>query len=115
MFVGTHVVVYSRNPDADRKFLRDVLQLGTVDAGGGYLIFALPSAEASLHEAGSAEVHPELYLMCRDINEFVALMQQHDVATDPVQKTDWGLLTNVKLPGGSKLGVYQPLHQRPAQ
>jgi hypothetical protein len=114
MFIGTHVVIYSSNPDADRLFLRDVVKLGAVDAGGGYLILALPPAEASVHESQASGVRHELYLMCDDVKGFVASMKQHQAFCDPIQDTGWGLLTQLKLPSGGVLGVYQPKHERPA-
>jgi hypothetical protein len=92
--IGAHSMIHSTNPDADRYFLRDVLKLTHVDAGGGFLIFGLPAAE----------VH---------IQVFVADMRKSDISCSPVQDQGWGLLTQMTLPGGGKLGVYQPRHARP--
>ena len=113
MLSGAHVILYSSNPDADRRFLREVLQLRDIDEGGGYLIFALPAAEASVHDAHKSGPSHELYLICDDIQSFVASMERNRVAWDPVQDTGWGLLTTVTLPGGGKLGVYEAKHRRP--
>lgn len=113
MINGAHSIIYSKNPEADRAFLRDVLKLPNVDAGGGWLIFALPPAEVAVHPSETNSVH-ELYLMCDDVKQFVAAMQEHGVTCSPVQEQGWGLLTNLTLPGGGTLGVYQPRHQRPA-
>ena len=112
MFIGAHAVVYSIDPGADRAFLKDVIGLANVDAGDGWLIFALPPAEVAVHPSDNNDAH-ELYLMCADIEAFVAHMEKNGVACSPIQNPRWGLLTDIKLPGGGKLGVYQPLHKRP--
>src|SRR5512135_3014586 len=111
MITGAHSIIYSRNPEADRAFLRDVLGLPNVDAGGGWLIFGLPPAEVAVHPSAKNDVH-ELYLMCDDINAFIAEMSSRNVACGPVQDQEWGLLTQMTLPGGGRLGIYQPKHAR---
>ncbi len=112
MIVGAHSIIYSADPEADRGFLRDVLGLPSVDVGEGWLIFGLPPAEVAVHPSDENGVH-ELFLMCDDVKAFVAEMKRHRIACGPVQSQGWGLLTNVALPGGGKLGVYQPRHARP--
>ena len=112
MLIGAHAIIYSTNPDADRAFLRDVLTLPHVDVGGGWLIFGLPPAEVAVHPSNKNDVQ-ELYLMCDDIEAFVAEMNTHDIACGPVQNQGWGLLTQMTLPGGGKVGVYQPRHAQP--
>jgi len=112
MIIGAHSIVYSTSPDADRAFFRDVLHLPNLDVGGGWLIFGLPPAEVAVHPADENDVH-ELYLMCDDVEAFVAEMKERGVACGPVQNPGWGLLTQLTLPGGGKLGVYQPRHARP--
>jgi hypothetical protein len=114
VFTGAHSIIYSTDAEADRKFLRDVLALPSVDVGGGWLIFGLPPAEVAVHPSSRNDVH-ELYLMCEDVNAFVAAMAAHGVACDPLETQPWGLLTHVSLPGGGRLGVYQPRHARPVQ
>lgn len=114
MIIGAHSVIYSSDPPADHGFLRDVLMLPVVDGGGGYLIFGLPPAEASVHPSSSGEVKAELYLLCDNIEAFIAEMQKYRVSCGPVQDQGWGLLTQVTLPSGGRLGVYQPRHERPA-
>jgi hypothetical protein len=109
---GAHVIVYSTNADADREFFRDVLSLPDVDVGGGWLIFGLPPSEVAVHPVEAGEAH-ELYLMCPDIEAFMSEMGQRNIACNPVQDQGWGLVTQVILPGGGKLGVYQPRHARP--
>lgn len=111
MIVGAHIVITSTKPEADHAFLRDILKLPHVDEGG-YLIFGLPPAEVSIHEAGKDDVH-EIFLMCDDVKAFVADMRKRNVACSAVKDQGWGLLTQVTLPGGGKLGVYQPRHARP--
>ena len=112
MLIGAHSIIYSTNPDADRAFLRDVLTLPNVDLGEGWLIFGLPPAEVAVHPSSKNDVH-ELYLMCDDIEAFVEEMKTHNIVCSPVQNQGWGLLAQMTLPGGGKLGIYQPRHARP--
>lgn len=112
MINGAHTIIYSTNPDADRAFLRDVLKLPNVDVGGGWLIFGLPPAEVAVHPSEKNDVH-EFYLMCDDIEALVAEIGEHGVPTSPVEDAGWGRITVVTLPGGGKLGIYQPRHARP--
>ena len=112
MIIGAHSIIYSTNAEADRAFFRDVLKLTNVDVGHRWLIFGLPPAEVAVHPSERNDVH-EFYLMCDDVNAFVAEMKKHGIACEPVQDQGYGLLTQLTLPGGGKLGVYQPLHARP--
>jgi hypothetical protein len=112
MMIGAHSILYSKKPEADRAFLRDVLELPNVDVGGGWLIFGLPPAEVAVHPSDENDVH-EFYLMCDDVEAFLAEMKELGIACGPVQNQGWGLLTQITLPGGGKLGVYQPRHARP--
>jgi len=112
MFIGAHSIIYSKDPEADRAFLRDVLDLPNVDVGGGWLVFGLPPAEVAVHPSGENDVH-EFYLMCDDVAALVAEMTKRRVACTPVQTESWGFLTRLTLPGGGKLGIYQPTHARP--
>jgi hypothetical protein len=112
MIVGAHSIIYSTNPEADRAFLRDVLRFPNVDVGHGWLIFGLPPAEVAVHPAEEGEMH-ELYLMCDDVEAFVAEMNSRGVVCGPIHNQPWGALTHIALPSGGKLGVYQPRHARP--
>jgi hypothetical protein len=112
MITGAHIIIYSRDPDADRAFIRDVLKLTHIDAGAGWLIFGLPPSELAIHPAEKNDVH-ELYLLCDDIRGFTAEMAGRGVHCSDVQERDWGLLAQLTLPGGGQLGVYQPRHARP--
>src|SRR5438132_12311159 len=112
MIIGAHSIIYSKNPDADRAFLRDVLKLPNVDVGGGWLIFGLPPAEVAVHPGDKNNVH-EFYLMVDDVEALIAEMKKRNIACGPVHNQGWGLLTQITLPGGGKLGVYQPRHARP--
>ena len=112
MIIGAHSVIYSKNPEADRAFLRDVLKLTHVDVGGGWLVFGLPPAEVAVHPSDRNDVH-EFYLMCDDIGLLKDEMLKQGIASSAVQDEGWGLLTWLRLPGGGKLGIYQPRHQRP--
>jgi predicted enzyme related to lactoylglutathione lyase len=110
MINGVHVIVYTRDADADRAFIRDVLGYQHVDAGGGWLIFKTPPAELAVHPTDEAPSH-QLYLMCDDITATVAdLTAKGAEFAAPVSNQGWGLLTSIRLPGGGELGLYQPLH-----
>jgi hypothetical protein len=113
MITGAHSIIFSSNPDADRAFFRDVLALPHVDVGGGWLIFGLPPAEVAVHDAEETAGKHELYLMCDDIESFIADVRQREIECTEVENAGWGLMTQVTLPGGGKLGVYQPRHARP--
>jgi len=112
MIVGAHSIIYSKSADADRAFLRDVLKLPNVDVGDGWLIFGLPPAEVAVHPFTKNDLH-EFYLMCDDVEAFIAEMKKRSIACSPVRDQGWGLLTQVTLPGGGSLGIYQPRHARP--
>ena len=112
MITGAHSIIYSKNPEADRAFFRDVLKFPSVDVGHGWLIFGLPPSEVAVHPGEKNDVH-EFYLMCDDVEALIAEMAAHGAACSPVQNQGWGLLTQLTLPGGGKLGIYQPRHARP--
>jgi hypothetical protein len=112
MIIGAHSIIMSRNAEADRAFLRDVLKLPNVDVGAGWLIFGLPPAEVAVHPGDKNDVH-EFYLMCDDVKALIADMTKRGVACSAVHEERWGLITQVILPGGGKLGIYQPKHARP--
>jgi catechol 2,3-dioxygenase-like lactoylglutathione lyase family enzyme len=112
MIHGAHVVLYSRDAAADRDFFRDVLGLSSVDAGHGWLIFALPPAEAAFHPAEANGAH-ELYLMCDDVEAEIATLRAKGVECTGVTHERWGSVTKIPLPGGGLLGLYQPKHPRP--
>lgn len=107
--IGLHALMYVNKDEDTRRFLRDVLGFRAVDAGQGWLIFAMPPAELGVHPVDGEEYH-ELYLMCDDITSTVAELQKKGVTTTPVQDRGWGLVTQINLPGGGALGMYQPRH-----
>jgi catechol 2,3-dioxygenase-like lactoylglutathione lyase family enzyme len=110
MIRGAHVILYSSDAEADRAFLRNVLELPAVDAGGGWLILQLPPAEVAVHPAESSGA-TELYLVCDDIDESVADLGQRGVTFEgPVSDQGWGRLTTIRLPGGGRLGLYEARH-----
>ena len=113
MITGAHSIIYSTNAEEDRAFLRDVLKLPHVDAGEGWLIFGLPPAEVAVHPSQKNDGH-EFYFICDDVAALVAELEKHQIARHPVQDQGYGLVTQLILPGGGKLGVYQPRHPRPA-
>ena len=110
MIFGAHVIVYSKDADADRAFLRDVLGFKPVDAGHGWLIFAMPPAEAAVHPAEENGRH-ELYLMCDDVKAEIAALEAKGVHCSDVHNERWGSLTHIRLPGGGEIGLYQPRHE----
>ncbi len=108
---GAHLIIYSADPDADREFFRDVLGYPHVDAGGGWLMFKLPPAELAVHPSDSTTEH-ELYLMCDDLDETMTALRASGVDFDEITHARWGHVTRFRLPGGSVVGVYEPLHPR---
>jgi len=112
MIIGGHTVLHSKDPEADREFLRDVIGLPHVDAGGGWLIFGLPPAEVAVHPADRNDLH-EFYLLCESVGPFVERMQARGVECSDVMDLPWGRLTHIRMPGGGRLGVYEPRHARP--
>jgi hypothetical protein len=108
---GVHAILFSRDADALRAFLRDVLELPWVDAGGGWPIFALPPAEVAAHPAG--EPGAQLYLMTSDLGATLATLEAKGVEHGPVAEERWGRVTALALPGGGELGLYEPRHPRP--
>jgi catechol 2,3-dioxygenase-like lactoylglutathione lyase family enzyme len=109
---GAHVIIYSKDAEADRAFFKDVLGFNSVDVGGGWLIFALPPAEVACHPGEENDKH-ELYLMCEDLKATMAALDAKGIQCTDVQEPPWGILTTIKLPGGGRLGLYQPRHARP--
>src|SRR5258706_14697897 len=109
MITGVHIIVYSKDPEANRAFFRDVLKFSSVDAGHGWLIFALPPAEAAFHPSEKNDLH-ELYFMCDDLNSTMDSLKAKNVTCGAVKEERWGSLTTIALPGGGKIGLYQPKH-----
>ena len=109
MIFGAHVIVYSKDADADRAFFRDVLGFSSVDAGHGWLTFALPPAELAVHPAEESDQH-ELYLMCDDLKAEISALTAKGVRCSEVQEARWGSITMIGLPGGGEAGLYQPKH-----
>ncbi len=120
MIFGAHILLYSENPELDRAFFRDVLGLRSVDAGGGWLIFALPPAEAALHptDGGQGQTHAGrqllgavVYLMCRDLEGYLKELERKGVHCTGVSEEEWGIRTTIPLPSGGEIGLYQPTHE----
>ncbi|MFZ2030837.1 MAG: hypothetical protein WAU68_11050 [Vitreimonas sp.] len=110
MITGTHAMFFSKDADADRAFLRDVLEFSHVDAGGGWLIFALPPTEAGVHPSDKNDVH-EVYFTTDNLEAEMARLKSKGVACDPPAQQSWGMSTRIALPGGGKLGLYEPRHR----
>jgi hypothetical protein len=119
MINGAHFLLSSKDPEADRAFLRDVLEFRSVDAGRGWLIFALPPAEIAVHPI-DVEAPPQnpdgqvvgasLYLMCDDLDSTMKSLESRDVLCSEVNEAPWGIVTTFRLPGGGEIGLYQPTH-----
>ncbi len=109
MINGAHIIIYSKDAEADRDFFRDVLGMKNVDAGHGWLIFKLPPAEIAVHPGEKNDVH-EFYLMCDDLEAEMATLAKKGATCSKVHEERWGSLTHIVLPGGGKLGLYQPKH-----
>jgi catechol 2,3-dioxygenase-like lactoylglutathione lyase family enzyme len=116
MITGMHAIVFSPQAEKVRSFLADVLGMPAVDAGGGWLIFALPPAELAVHPADDDTTRHELYLMCDDIEATLAELRGKgaEVAREPSDQ-GWGLLAAIRLPDGSEFPIYQPRHPSPLQ
>ena len=121
--VGAHVLLYSDDADADRAFFRDVLGFRAVDAGGGWLIFALPPAEVAVHpamggnnrqlHAGHSLLGAVLYLMCADLRALIESLKSRKVSCSEIETAPWGIKTSIVLPSGGEIGLYQPTHPTP--
>ena len=123
MITGAHVVIYTQDAEADRAFFRDVLGFPSVDAGEGWLIFAMPPAELGVHPTKEKEWqnealkgHHELFLMCDSVDATTQELKGKGVEfSQPVKDVGWGLLTALRLPGGSEMWLYEPRHASPIQ
>jgi len=112
MITGAHSIIYSSDPETDRSFFKNILKFPFVDIGHNWLIFALPPSELAVHPSGENGMH-EFYLMCDDIKSFVKEMAGHNISCSEIEDQRWGLLVYLTLPGGGKIGVYEPKHARP--
>ena len=112
MITGAHTIIYSSDPDADRDFFKNILKFPNVDVGHGWLIFGLPQSEVAVHPSTENGPH-EFYLLCDDIDLFVKEMAEQKVLCSDIEDQRWGLITHLTLPGGGKIGVYEPKHPRP--
>jgi glyoxalase/bleomycin resistance protein/dioxygenase superfamily protein len=113
VITGAHAIVFTREAEGVRAFLGDVLGFPSIDAGGGWLIFALPPAELAAHP-GDGDARYELYLMCDDVHTTVEELTAKGVEfTEPITDAGWGLVTAIALPGGGELGLYEPRHPSP--
>ena len=112
--------MYSADPDADRAFVRDILQFRSIDVGGGWLIFRLPPSEMAIHpsdgefehrHAGHALIGAVLYLMCDDVRAEVDRLARKHVTCTSIEQAPWGIKTTIPLPSGGEIGLYQPTHR----
>jgi hypothetical protein len=112
MINGGHVIIYSKDAEADRAFIRDVLKFSYVDVNKGWLIFKLPPAEIAVHPSDENDLH-EFYLMTNDLDVEMRALKKAGAKCDTVSQQSWGRSTRIQLPGGGTLGLYEPRHQRP--
>jgi catechol 2,3-dioxygenase-like lactoylglutathione lyase family enzyme len=109
MIFGAHVIVFTNDADADRAFFRDVLELASVDSGGGWLIFEMPPSEIAFHPT-DVSLTNEIYLLCDDLAAEMQRLQTRGVNFSKVDEERWGTVTRFTLPGGTTIGLYQPKH-----
>ena len=109
MIFGTHFILYSRNAEADRAFLRDTLQFASVDAGHGWLIFALPPGELAVHPTADQE-KTELYLLSNGLRADIAKLKENNATCSEIQEARWGSTVKLTLPSGTSIGLYEPKH-----
>lgn len=112
MINGAHIVIYSKDSEADRAFFRDVLQFHWVDPGHGWLIFAMPPLEAAFHDTETNDQH-ELFMMCDDLAATLTDLKSKHVKVSDVNEQRWGKIATLTLPGGGSIGVYEPKHPSP--
>ena len=119
MITGAHFLLYSKEPEADRAFIRDVLGFASIDVGGGWLIFKLPPSEMAVHpsEGDFVQGHADhalagvvLYLMCDDLRAMMKTLESKKVKCSEVGEERWGIRTTFRLPSGGEIGLYQPKH-----
>ena len=110
MINGVHALIYAEDAEKARAFFKDVLGFPSVDAGHGWLLFALPPAELGIHPVSDDRAHHQLYLMCDDVKKTAASLKKKRVKCAPIRDTGWGLLTSLTIPGGGTIGLYQPKH-----
>jgi hypothetical protein len=113
MIIGAHIIIQSKDANADRAFLNR-LAFPFVPMDGGFTIHGLPPSEVAIHSSEKNDVH-EFWLMCDDIDDTIREMARAGIAATPIREASWGLMTTLTLPGGGKLGVYEPKHPRPKQ
>jgi hypothetical protein len=120
MINGVHVLFYSTNPEADRAFVKDVLQFQGIDIGHGWMIFKLPASELAVHpgdgefaqrHAGHVMPGALVYLMCDDLKATMADLARKNVACTEVETENWGIRTTIRMPSGGEIGLYQPTHK----
>jgi catechol 2,3-dioxygenase-like lactoylglutathione lyase family enzyme len=112
MISGAHVMIFTRDEDADRAFLRDVVGIPCIDGGGGWLIFKLPPTEMGVHGGELNDVH-HLYFMCDDLDAEIARLADFGVTCSEPFSASWGRASGIPLPGGGKIGLYEPRHPHP--
>jgi hypothetical protein len=112
MINGAHVIIYSKDAEADKSFIKDILKFQFVDVNKGWLIFKLPPSEVAVHPSDENDLH-EFYLMTDNLDSEIKAFKKAGVVCDSVTQQSWGRSTRMKLPGGGSLGLYEPRHARP--
>jgi hypothetical protein len=113
--VGTHMLLYTTEPEALRAVFRDVFKFRHVDAGDGWLIFALPPAELGIHPAEGptfeSGMRHQVTLMCDDINATIRDLGAKGIKVDGEPHDEgWGVTTMLNLPGGVQVMLYEARH-----
>lgn len=112
MIIGGHIIIYSKDAERDRALFKNVLNFSNVDVGQGWLIFKLPPSEVAVHPSDENDLH-EFYLMTDDVEAEIARLKKAGVKCEPTTTQGYGITTEIHLPGGGRLGLYQPRHERP--
>lgn len=112
MINGAHIIIYSKDAEADKRFIKDTLKFKYVDVNKGWLIFKLPPAEVAVHPSDENDLH-EFYLMTDNLDSEIKTLEKEGVSCDSVTQQGWGRSTRIQLPGGGSLGLYEPRHARP--
>ena len=109
MITAAHVVIFSKDAEADRAFFKNVLGFRSVDAGQGWLIFAMPAAEVAFHPDEQNNRH-EMFLTCDNLKAQMAALEKKGVHFGETTEQRWGIGTTIHLPSGGLLGLYEPKH-----
>jgi len=112
MINGAHIIIYSKDAEADKSFIKNTLKFEYIDVNRGWLIFKLPPSEVAVHPSDENDLH-EFYLMTDGLDAEIRALEKAGVTCASVTQQSWGRSTRLQLPGGGSLGLYEPRHARP--